>query len=156
MREDDDNDEHWNGELVGVDYSVTSVELSRRIAQEKGPLAIRFEQWDLLQDNPGSWLGDGFDVVLDKGTFDAISLMQGSKSDRHPCETYAEKVIPLIKPGCFLCITSCNWTKEELLEWLAPAGSSLKFYSEAKYPSFTFGGKTGQSIVTITMRRAAG
>jgi hypothetical protein len=115
---------------------------------------IVFEQWDLLSEAPGSWLGDGFNVVLDKGTFDAISLMPHSGSPPHPCEIYREKVTALIKPGSFLFITSCNWTKEELLDWLACEGSQLEFYDEAKYPTFTFGGQTGQSVVTVVFRRS--
>ncbi|KAK5715743.1 Protein-lysine N-methyltransferase efm4 [Elasticomyces elasticus] len=153
LQEEDDEGNCWSGEMVGVDYSETSIQLARRIAIERGSETVRFEQWDLLNDPPRQdWLQDGFEVVLDKGTFDAISLM-GTEDARHPCEVYREKVEPLIKPGCFLSITSCNWTKAELLTWLAPASGQLQYYSEAKYPTFTFGGQTGQSIVTLTLRR---
>ena len=140
--------------MIGVDYSDTSVHLARRIATEKEAECVRFEHWDLLSDPPlTEWLQDGFDVVLDKGTFDAISLMPYAEGSRQPCDIYRDKVVPLIKPACFLCITSCNWTKNELLDWLAPANGSLKYYSEAKYPTFTFGGRTGSTIVTLTLQR---
>lgn len=153
LREEDEEGKCWSGEMLGVDYSETSVELARRISVQQHDHVVRFEQWDLLTQPPGSWRQDGFDVVLDKGTFDAISLMPHSQESLHPCEVYREKVAPLVRPGCFLVITSCNWTKEELLGWLAPEGGDLQFYSEAEYPTFTFGGQTGQSIVTLALRR---
>jgi len=79
--------------------------------------------------------------------------MPSASDATHPCDIYREKVVPLIKPGCFLFITSCNWTKDELLDWLAPQDGQLSYYSEAKYPTFTFGGQTGQTIVTLVLRK---
>jgi SAM-dependent methyltransferase len=156
--ESDDEDLRWDGELVGVDYSEGSVQLARRIAEQKRAdhhlgTRIRFERWDLLQERPGDWLSNGFDVVLDKGTFDAISLMAHDNAPEHPCQIYREKVTPLIKPGGFLFVTSCNWTKQELLQWLVPDKRDLIYFDEAKYPTFSFGGQTGQTIVTIVFRR---
>lgn len=167
LREDTEDDEEsplWTGEMIGVDYSPKSIELARQLdAQrrealddETGPYAnIRFEQWDLLTEAAGDWLGEGFEVVLDKGTFDAISLMPHSGDTPHPCETYRAQVEPLIKPGHFLVTTSCNWTKDELIGWLAPEGAGLTLHDEAKYRTFTFGGKTGQSVVTLIFQRKA-
>ena len=155
LREEDEDGQCWHGDLVGVDYSETSVQLARRIASQKGIEACRFERWDLLADPPGNWLGERFDVVLDKGTFDAISLMAANADGLHPCDVYRQNVVPLVKAGCFLSITSCNWTKDELIEWLAPDGGELSYYGEAKYPTFTFGGQTGQTIVTLTLRKKA-
>lgn len=154
--EDDDGEVRWDGaRMVGVDYSLKSVELARQLGEQRAMLEILFEQWDLLGEEPGGWLEGGFDVVLDKGTFDAISLMPHDGSSSHPCETYRDKVVPLIKPGRFLFITSCNWTKDELISWLAPTGGALELFDEADYPTFTFGGQTGQSVVTLVFRRSA-
>lgn len=161
--------------MIGVDYSETSVQLAKRILNQrrsvwaeeyegedgedtagaKNPFeGIRIEQWDLLHEAPDIWLGGGFDVVLDKGTFDAISLMPGSEQAQHPCDVYREKVTPLVKPGYFLLVTSCNWTKEELIEWLVVDGDGgLEYHDQAKYPTFRFGGKEGSSVVTIVFRR---
>lgn len=159
LREEDDDGLNWCGEMVGVDYSESSVRLARRIAaQRDGVLqssssSLLFATWDLLQEMPGLWLGSGFEVVLDKGTFDAISLMPYEGGSLHPCELYRQKVEPLIKPGHFLFVTSCNWTRNELVEWLVSGGSELEVFEEVKYPTFTFGGQTGQSIVTVVFRR---
>lgn len=168
LREDESDEGHrWTGEMVGVDYSPASVQLARQVDKQRlqtldderdddsaGLAQIVFEQWDLLSDPPGAWLGEGFDVVLDKGTFDAISLMPHSGQSPHPCDIYRERATTLIKPGSFLFITSCNWTKEELLDWLACDGSQLAYFDEARYPTFTFGGQTGQSVVTVVFRRS--
>lgn len=156
--EEDDDGDPWCGDMVGVDYSSTSVQLARRVAAQRHDLRRlpQFEQWDILTDPPDpDWLKDGFDVILDKGTFDAISLMQRQGS-QHPCEIYRSKVTPLMKPGAFLFVTSCNWTKDELISWLTPPenGGELRFYDEAAYPTFTFGGKEGQSVVTVICRRS--
>lgn len=163
LREPEDDDEEcWCGDMVGVDYSEASVNLACRIATQRrdtmreGTGSLRFECWDLLESGPGDWLQDGFDAVLDKGTFDAISLMHGETGSMQPCARYREKVAPLLRPGSFLVITSCNWTREELQRWLSPPGSELSFFAEAKYPTFTFGGQIGQSIVTLVFRRKSG
>jgi len=55
-------------------------------------------------------------VVLDKGTYDAISLMPGdSLGARH---RYLDTVKSLVTPGGLFSITSCNWTKEQLMDFL--------------------------------------
>jgi hypothetical protein len=178
---EDDEGERWSGDLVGVDYSPRSVELARQIDEQRraalraqldgdadqndgdvsagtsnspGFANLSLHVWDLLSETPGDWLQDGFDVVLDKGTFDAISLMTpATDGSPHPCDRYRQTVIPLIKFGRYLVITSCNWTKNELLEWLVPQHGELSLFDEARYPTFTFGGKTGQSVVTLVLQR---
>jgi SAM-dependent methyltransferase len=124
--------------------------------EEQGYAKVEFRHWDLLSAQADEeWLRDGFDVVLDKGTFDAISLMPASTDGEtaHPCEVYRERVVKLVKPGNFLFVTSCNWTKDELVSWLVTEGSGFHYHDEAKYPTFKFGGKTGQSVVTVVFKR---
>ena len=148
----------WKGELVGVDYSDTSVQLARQIATQRhdsnAMQVPRFESWDILNEEPSDWLADGFGVLLDKGTFDAISLSAETDAQgRRICETYKERVLPLLRPDGFFIITSCNWTKDELLQWFTSAESSLELFKEAKYPTFTFGGQQGQSVCTLAFRK---
>lgn len=152
----------WEGEMVGVDYSEVSVKLARDIQvskkekEELGTGDMRFEVWDLLAQEPGGWLEGGFDVVLDKGTFDAICLSQETDAQgRRICEGYRERVEPLVKPGGRFLITSCNWTAEELRAWFEGEGSGLVFEDSVRYPSFTFGGKTGTKVATLCFRRKA-
>ncbi|KAH7382200.1 S-adenosyl-L-methionine-dependent methyltransferase [Pyrenochaeta sp. MPI-SDFR-AT-0127] len=151
LREDE-----WLGDMVGVDYSPQSVTLASSIRDAKGASSsyadIAFYEWDILTQAPGAWLASGFDVVLDKGTFDAICLSQDTDAQgRRICEGYRDKVEPLVKRGGRLLITSCNWTEEELRGWFG--GGELVFEGKVKYPSFTFGGKTGSSVVTLCFKR---
>ncbi|CAO2653147.1 Nn.00g025580.m01.CDS01 [Neocucurbitaria sp. VM-36] len=149
-------EEEWMGHMVGVDYSPQSITLATSIRDAKDPSSlyanIAFHEWDILTQPPGAWLASGFDVVLDKGTFDAICLSQDTDAQgRRICEGYREKVEPLVKRGGRFLITSCNWTEEELRGWFG--GGELVFEGKVKYPSFTFGGQTGSSVVTLCFKR---
>ncbi|KAL9069070.1 MAG: hypothetical protein Q9157_006284 [Trypethelium eluteriae] len=122
------------------------------VGEEACTKALHFAVWDILHDEPVDWLGEGFDVVLDKGTFDAISLsaeMDGV--GRRACESYRERVERLVKVGGFLLVTSCNWTEEELRGWFDQG--KLAYWGRLKYPTFTFGGVKGQTICSLCLRR---
>ncbi|KZF22193.1 S-adenosyl-L-methionine-dependent methyltransferase [Xylona heveae TC161] len=181
-------DGEFNGRMIGVDYSLPSVQLARTIAAQKGhgggvgqeedgagktgdkedreggeeeedeegedAEPITFETWDIIHEQPGEWADKdgGFDVVLDKGTFDAISLSEEvDGSGKRIFEGYKGKVERLVKPGGILFITSCNWTEPELCRWFE--GGELEFDGKVNYPSFTFGGHKGQTISSICFRR---
>lgn len=151
----------WQGFMVGVDYSAKSVELCQQIlrgrSSEESLGDIRFERHDLLEPmgSRPAWLPEqGFDVVLDKGTFDAISLSsETDAAGRRINETYAQKVEPLIKHGGLLIITSCNWTEDEIKHWFERPQGMLKFADSIKYPSFTFGGKSGSQVCTLIFQK---
>ncbi|CEL02795.1 hypothetical protein ASPCAL03958 [Aspergillus calidoustus] len=129
---------------------------------------IRFEEWDIL--NSGDDLASekldwfpygkgGFDIVLDKGTFDAVSLMV----EKSECERYPGIAADLVRKGGFIVVTSCNWTEEELVRWFtAPtatgAGDSEKaaklvVWGRVQYPRFRFGGQEGQGVCTVCFQR---
>ncbi|KAG7118700.1 Protein-lysine N-methyltransferase EFM4 like protein [Verticillium longisporum] len=130
-------DDGWAGRMLGVDYSERSVALarqiaaSRRAAQEdedkhvtggegedkdaegEGEAQIEFTEWDVLRGDFGAVLDgrqrEGWSVVLDKGTFDAV-------------EGYRARVLALVKEGGLFLVTSCNWTEDELRAWFEGAG----------------------------------
>ena len=137
--------------MLGVDYSLASIEFARRIAGQRNLDNIEFEAWDIMGDeNP--WLGGSFDVVLDKGTFDAVSLSAQEDGDgRRICEGYRDKVEGMIKPGGRFLITSCNWTEKELEEWFGVGGLVLE--GRVEYPTFSFGGMKGQSVYSVCFKR---
>jgi hypothetical protein len=97
-----------------------------------------------------------FDIVLDKGTFDAISLSAtSSPTETHPCEIYRQRLLQLLNPhgGIFL-VTSCNWTEKELRGWFEDErDGELTVVGRVEYPTFTFGGMKGQTISTLCFRR---
>lgn len=151
--------------MMGVDYSETSVKLARQIGEaristeeEESKTPITFEEFDIL--NPQSLPSapeEGFDVVLDKGTFDAISLSADTNAEGHRiCEGYCEKVLPFVRSDGLFIITSCNWTEAELRKWFetdARRMGSFVLEDKIKYPSFKFGGAEGQSVVTLCFRK---
>ncbi|KAH6668017.1 S-adenosyl-L-methionine-dependent methyltransferase [Halenospora varia] len=162
--EDEEEEESWGGKMLGVDYSEKSVQFARRIAE--GKLAtqetpkphqeIEFQHWDIMTQPPSSILSgtqsSGWDVVLDKGTFDAISLSEEKDSNgQRICERYKEKVVPLIRAGGILLVTSCNWTVEELRAWFE--GGELRYVDCIGYKTFSFGGKKGQTISSVCFRK---
>ena len=140
---------------MGVDYSEKSVEFARRIAGSKG-VEVEFRQWDIMssarkvildRDQEGGW-----DVVLDKGTFDAISLSEEKdERGRRLCEGYKERMMPLVREGGLFLVTSCNWTGEELRAWFGGVGLSV--VGEVGYRSFVFGGAKGQTISSVCFRK---
>lgn len=55
-----------------------------------------------------------FDVCIDKGTFDAISLNPNNSKEAK--KLYVQALRDALKDDGFFSITSCNWTKEQLLQ----------------------------------------
>ena len=105
-------------DVTGVDYSPEAIELARKIAAKHGysTTQVKFETCDILADPADATLplhGRTFDVLFDKGTYDAVSLdPEGAKIQR---DKYIANVRGMLNDGAFLVITSCNWTKDELL-----------------------------------------
>lgn len=165
----------FEGRMVGVDYSAGSVELCRRLAVARGAALVsggggggggegggggmEFTEWDILNSAPHpSWTHPGFDVVLDKGTFDAVSLSdEVDERGRRVCEGYRAKVERLVRKGGVVVVTSCNWTEGELVEWFeggdGDGGGGLEMCGRVEYPVFRFGGRQGQSVQSVVFRR---
>ncbi|KAL4921025.1 methyltransferase domain-containing protein [Aspergillus aurantiobrunneus] len=129
---------------------------------------IRFEEWDILRSEDELRAGKvcwfpydqgGFDIVLDKGTFDAVSLM----AEKSQCERYPGIAGGLVRKGGFLVVTSCNWTEEELVRWFISASiglgsgsdssGKLVVWGKLQYPRFRFGGQEGQGVCTVCFQR---
>lgn len=96
--------------LLGVDYSPGSIELSRKVAKGRGVQGIRFDQCDILLDSPPKLRdeNDGiclWDLVLDKGTFDAIALSKPDASGTTPASIYPTRIAQLLCPGGLFLLT---------------------------------------------------
>lgn len=127
---------------------------------ESGNKEVKFAVDDIMASPPPSpshtpWLpATGFDVVLDKGTFDAISLSSDLDArGRRICEGYREHVERLVRSGGVLLVTSCNWTEEELTTWFVVPAGELEAVGRIRYPVFRFGGGVGQSVSCVCFRR---
>uniref|UniRef100_A0A1A8RMN1 EEF1A lysine methyltransferase 2 n=1 Tax=Nothobranchius rachovii TaxID=451742 RepID=A0A1A8RMN1_9TELE len=136
---------HGYRNLTGMDYSPASVELARNVLEAEGLTDVSVKEMDFL--NCEGQL-KGFDVCIDKGTFDAISLNPDNTEDGK--KMYVQCLKDALKDGGFFSITSCNWTKEQLLERF---GEGFEFVQELPTPSFKFGGKTGNSVAALIFKK---
>lgn len=165
-------EEGWRGRCLGVDYSGESVALARQIARSgavAGDDEVEFAEWDVLRGDYGTVLGkgqaqeQGWDVVHDKGTFDAVSLSdEADARGRRVSEGYKARVLRLVRPGGLFLVTSCNWTEAELEGWFGEGsaaveggggGGSFVRVGRVEYPSFSFGGVKGQTISTLCFQK---
>lgn len=135
--------------LMGIDYSSNAIELSKSIAADQD-LDIEYAVLDLLSNaNILETLGERqFDIVHDKGTYDAVSLHPSDPGSKR--EAYIQNVHKLITDGGLFILTSCNWTEDELCTSLA--GRFIK-YKIIPTPTFQFGGKTGSVITQIVFKK---
>lgn len=96
---------------MGIDYSPGSIELSLKVAKGRSMENINFSQCDILSEDPpkiGDIDGDGvdlWDLVLDKGTFDAIALSEPDGSGKLPAKLYPSRIARLLRPGGFFLLT---------------------------------------------------
>jgi hypothetical protein len=178
---DDYDDEDEEGEEEEEEDVVVATSTGNgdddTVQREEGiPLKdqnIQFEEWDILDpanetilNNSNnttkklSWFpyqAQGFDIVLDKGTFDAISLSDETtaSANTHICHQYPVIASKLVRPGGYLIVTSCNWTEDELVHWFTTASktSELAVWHRLEYPRFRFGGMEGQGVCTVCFRR---
>jgi len=96
--------------LTGVDYSQKAVDLSRMVLNDNNLPNVKLEICDILNNT----LPNDFKIVHDKGTYDAISLNPEDPTAKR--QKYIENIYRILLPEGYLVLTSCNWTKEELLK----------------------------------------
>ncbi|KAH3756595.1 EEF1A lysine methyltransferase 2 [Pelomyxa schiedti] len=134
--------------LVGSDFSEPAVQLATKISAKRG-LDIKF----IVDDVTHSIIDHKFQLVIDKGTFDAIALTQQTEREEKK-EQYRRAIVSFLQPPpaiSYFVITSCNFTTAELREFFGPV---LHYHSQLEYPVFTFGGKQGSEIGADLTARA--
>uniref|UniRef100_A0A3Q0RA67 EEF1A lysine methyltransferase 2 n=1 Tax=Amphilophus citrinellus TaxID=61819 RepID=A0A3Q0RA67_AMPCI len=131
--------------LTGIDYSAASVELARSVLQAEDLTDVTVKEMDFLRCQEEL---KGFDVCIDKGTFDAISLNPDNTNEGKRLYVLALKDV--LKDNGFFAITSCNWTKEQLRDRFS---EGFEFVQELPTPTFQFGGKTGSSVAALIFKR---
>ncbi|KAI0127911.1 hypothetical protein BJ170DRAFT_581162 [Xylariales sp. AK1849] len=155
-------DARWRGRILGVDYSERSDEDDAEVDIIGASEPVEFTHHDILATPPSALLAGeqdaGWDVVLDKGTFDAISLSSATDSQgRRVNEGYRDTVLQLVREGGLFLITSCNWTEEELEKWFVgitkTGENGFEKVARIEYRSFSFGGVKGQTISSLCFRK---
>uniref|UniRef100_A0A8C6WT88 EEF1A lysine methyltransferase 2 n=1 Tax=Neogobius melanostomus TaxID=47308 RepID=A0A8C6WT88_9GOBI len=136
---------HGFTNLTGIDYSGTSIELARSVLLAEGLTNVTVKEVDFLNCHDEL---KGFDVCIDKGTFDAISLNPDNAKESK--SLYVKSLQSVLKDQGVFVITSCNWTKEQLLERFK---EGFEFVQELPTPTFTFGGQTGSSVAALVFKR---
>jgi hypothetical protein len=131
--------------LTGIDYSEASIELAKgveRARKEQGPPSDSDDSEDdsleeqqeerreatptLIDEGAVDWrvadllrhdfAGETWDLVLDKGTYDALALSDDlveEEGGRLPSAVYPEKVAKLVSKGGFFLIT-CEFSFREM------------------------------------------
>ena len=164
--------------LTGADYSGAAVRLAAAVAARRGVAGIRWVVDDFLASRLGA---AAYDLLIDKGTLDAVGLRADGASAR---ACYRQAAHRLLAPRGLLVVTSCNSTLAELVAEFcgvdacgalargACAGtggtvpcarksageSSAKAHWEyvdhvRTYPVFRFGGVEGSRVCTAAFRR---
>lgn len=96
--------------LTGLDYSPDAVKLARLVAPTRNGEQIAFHVCDFLQDSPPLTTGRPdasalWDLLLDKGTYDAIALGEKDELGRSPQAAYPTQASKLLKEGGYFLIT---------------------------------------------------
>ncbi|WVZ69251.1 hypothetical protein U9M48_018065 [Paspalum notatum var. saurae] len=151
-------------DLTGVDYSEGAIELARNLAARDGFAAINFLVDDILDTK----LDRKFKIITDKGTLDAIGLHPDGSAKRI---MYWEAISNLVEPAGLVVITSCNNTKDELLqevedfskrkfgkehmaEGAGPMPQVFRYIDHVRtYPTIMFGGVEGSQVCTVAFQR---
>ncbi|XP_035752480.1 EEF1A lysine methyltransferase 2 [Egretta garzetta] len=131
--------------LTGIDYSPSAIQLSEKVREKEGMSNIKLKVEDFLA--PSAELS-GFEICIDKGTFDAISLNPDNAVGKR--KQYVRSLCSVLNPEGFFLITSCNWTKEELLNEFR---EGFEILEELPTPKFCFGGRIGNSVTALVFQR---
>ncbi|KAF3334742.1 methyltransferase-like protein 10 isoform X2 [Carex littledalei] len=156
-------------DLTGTDYSEGAIDLAKKVATRDGFTNINFLVDDVLETK----LDRKFKLVMDKGTLDAIGLHPDGPVKRM---MYWDSVANLVVPGGILVITSCNSTRNELVQEVENFNqkrfgikylnqelanetdkkekSAFKYLDHVRtYPTFKFGGVEGSRVCTVAFCR---
>ena len=89
-----------------------------------------------------------YDVLVDKGTYDAVSLDPEDSGAKR--RAYIATAAAVLRPRGVLAITSCNWTEEELRAHFVEGFEVLKVLPT---PQFKFGGVVGNMVTSIVFKK---
>lgn len=116
--------------LSGLDYSPDAVKLARMVSRTWNSEEVAFHVCDFLSELPPPAPGQldalgGWDLLLDKGTYDAIALGEKDESGRSPVAAYPVRASRLLKENGYFLIT-CKPQYDPIS--LLTVTCSLQFY----------------------------
>jgi SAM-dependent methyltransferase len=151
--------------LFGFDYSYSAVEFAKLLFKtklEKNELnkTITFDvfQYDLNDyakqkpeisgENNPLLIHSPYEIIHDKGSYDAIQTYENIVVDN-----YYDVLNQILAPNGYFLITSCNYTKDELMKYFLKPNSCLEFVLEVPHRSFQFGGSSGNTVTSLIFRK---
>jgi hypothetical protein len=144
------------GPIVGADYSAKALDVARKNLQaslgdavdEIGLIEVSLT--DTVAAQAGLAASVPFASFFDKGTLDAISLIDGDACSH--ISAYCVTLAALAAPGALLIITSCNFTVPELTAHVEASGHWVHEATMKQRKHFSFGGADGSTEVTVLFR----
>lgn len=136
---------HGFSNITGIDYSPSAIKLSASILEKEGLSDVNLKVEDFL--NLSTKLS-GFHVCVDKGTYDAISLNPDNAVEKR--KQYVMSLSRVLEVKGFFLITSCNWTKAELLDAFS---EGFELFEELPTPKFSFGGRCGNTVAALVFQK---
>lgn len=133
--------------ICGIDYSEKAIEFCRQRLLVIGSV-LDFRVVNVLYDS----IDKTFNVIIDKGTYDAICLSPNMDID-FIRQRYFNFLIKHLKIDGYFIIFTCNFTKNEMLNFLSNNRQNDEFYFELKHefdtPMLTFGGQVGKQVTGL-------
>ena len=161
LDEDKDGDGDGDGDSEGASASRRPIDFRILDILSLADLGVELPLWTTGPAGSDDGGVGGFDVVLDKGTFDAISLSDTTdpRTGKRGVEVYADAAKRFMKrPGGRMVVTSCNWTEGELEGWFCGGNDDdddgtgvgrLEVVGRIPYRKFRFGGSEGSVVVGL-------
>src|SRR6266545_4079662 len=111
--------------LYGIDYSEGAIALAQAVAKSRGGSNITFSQCDFLVDEPLVHESTEqrpvvWDLIMDKGTYDAVALGTKNTDSHSPAIHYPGRVARLLTPGGIFLVT-CWLTASQTCQGLLTA-----------------------------------
>ena len=135
-------------QLTGIDYSESAIRLAQKICN-----SATFRQCDILDES--QTLASKFDLIFDKGTFDAICLIPSHEE----CKSYllagrySKFIEKCLHSHTKLIITSCNWTRDELVKLFSMNWIPDDSFPPIEHSTLRFGNSQGQNVTSIVFKK---
>lgn len=147
-----------NHELLGIDFSSNSIELSRKILKSSAlDGRISLCQCDFLDHKQVERACGEFkyDFIIDKGTYDAICLLASNGNLEETRSKYMKSIYSLVRDKSIFILASCNYTEEELMKLFQTSSAinniTSKLIGKIDSPKFQFGGQEGSQVCCLIM-----